>query len=161
MTVNAGRWRRMDSALHELSEARFSPDAGKCPDAVVRALDSLNDLWNGYHVTRKSVHVGPRLSQDDVVAGQPGGETAAALVFARGEKTHHDLLEFGDLTDTYSDTYSDIYGVWRWQRYPGTAKYQRRFEWYSRHVEGEEVLPPFTRALEWLEAQPEVEREGR
>jgi hypothetical protein len=60
--------------------------------------------------------------------------------------------------DTYSDTYSDLYGVWRWQPYPDTGKHAQRFKWYCQHVEGEEVLAPFTRALEWLETQPEVDR---
>jgi hypothetical protein len=53
---------------------------------------------------------------DQRVRGDPDGETAAALVHARGAKTHI-LEDFGRLTDTYGDAYRAYYGVWRWQDY--------------------------------------------
>jgi len=66
-------------------------------------------------------------------------------------------VEFGDLTDTFSDTFRDLFGVWRWQPYADpNSRYSTRCAWYAQHVAGHEVLPPFMRALAWLKAQPEV-----
>ena len=122
------------------------------PDAVAVALDALYDMWERWRKTE-----GLSNSQaDNLVSGDDDGKTAVALVHARGAKTHL-FVEFGNLTDTYSDTYFDHYGAWRWQDYsdPGT-QFAARNGWYGSHVSGHEVLPPLEAALRWFRSRPEL-----
>lgn len=156
MTV-AANWRRLSARVEEVNAAVNSGSIVECPDAVAGALDALYDLWEAWRSERSDVGVSVKVADDDrAVSGEPDGETAAALVFARGGKTHA-MVEFGDLTDTFSDTFRDLFGVWRWQPYnDADPRYSTRCAWYAQHVAGQEVLAPFTRALAWLKAQPEV-----
>ena len=156
MTV-AAKWRRMSARVDEVSAAVNSGSIDECPDAVAGALDALYDLWEAWRSARTGVGVTVKVVDDDrAVSGEPDGETAAALVFGRGGKTHA-MVEFGDLTDTFSDTFRDLYGVWRWQPYTDpNPRYRTRCAWYAQHVAGQEVLPPFMRALAWLKTQSEV-----
>jgi hypothetical protein len=121
VTVPA-KWRRMNAGVDEVSAAVNSGSIEECPDAVVGALNALYDLWEAWRSARAGVGVTVKVVDDDrAVSGEPDGETAAALVFARGGKTHA-TVEFGDLTDTFSDTFRDPFGVWRWQPYTGTQQ---------------------------------------
>jgi len=113
----------------------------------------MNEMWV-YWCGKKTL--GTLKDQDNFVRGDVEGETAAALVHARGAKTH-DPEEFGDLTDTYTDVYSDLYGVWRWQAYSRPdPKYKNRDQWYGQHVADEEILSPFDAAVRWMHRQPEL-----
>ena len=98
MTV-AAKWRRMSARVDEVSAAVDSGSIDECPDAVAGALDALYDLWEAWRSARTGVGVTVKVVDDDrAVSGEPDGETTAALVFARGGKTHA-MVEFGDLTD--------------------------------------------------------------
>jgi hypothetical protein len=122
------------------------------PDAVAGTLDALYDLWE-YWQQRAALTMN---QADKRVSGDTAGETAAALVHARGAKTHV-LEEFGRLTDTYGDTYRDYYGVWRWQDYSDPRpRFATRDRWYARHAARHEVLPPLEEALRWMSVQPEL-----
>jgi hypothetical protein len=113
----------------------------------------LYDLWE-YWQQRAALTMN---QADERVRSDVDGETAAALVHARGAKTHV-LEEFGHLTDTYGDTYRAYYGVWRWQGYSDPrARFATRDGWYARHVAREEVLPPLEAALRWMSVQPELQ----
>src|SRR4051794_25024951 len=87
------RWRRMDDALTELRDADM--DSGTAvSDAVVRALDAMYHLWEVWAAEtglRKDVS-----AQNATVAGHAGGETAAALVCARGANSHVQFRDFGE-----------------------------------------------------------------
>jgi hypothetical protein len=102
----AARWRRLKAAVEEVRAAVNDHDPTRVPDAVAVALDALYDLWERWRRAG-----GLSNSQaDNLVAGNDAGETTAALVHARGAKTHL-FVEFGDFTDTFSDTYFDHYGA--------------------------------------------------
>lgn len=149
----ASRLRRLEAAVQEVETSIDRADLDRCPDAVAIALDTLYDLWEAWKKTAKLT----KAVQDSIVTGDPAGETTAALTFARGGKTH-DLIEFGAFTDTFSDTFYSHYGVWRWQAYSDERpEYARRVEWYATRVCGEEVLPPFRRALACLRERPEFQ----
>lgn len=104
--------RRLDTRVGEVRAALKNSDRIAVPDAVAGALDTLYDLWEYWEQ-----RAGLTMAQADArVRGDVDGETAAALVHARGAKTHvHE--EFGHLTPTYGDVYRSYYGVWRWQDY--------------------------------------------
>lgn len=108
----AARWRRLNARVQEVSAAVKSPDPHRCPDAVAAALDALYDLWEfwAHHAQLNTK------GEDNTVRGDPSGELTAALVHARGSKSHP-AVEFGEFSDVYSDTYFDHYGCWRWQPY--------------------------------------------
>jgi len=94
---------------------------------------------------------------DTRIGGDIEGETAAALAFVRGAKTHS-FVEFGSLTDTYADTYRDYYGTWRWQAYSDpNPRFANRNGWYDCHVARQEVLPPLESASRWLSSQAELQ----
>ena len=82
------------------------------PDAVAVALDALYDLWERWRRTG-----GFSNSQaDDLVCSDHDGEmTLPWFMFVVPRRIQ--FVEFGSLTDTYSDTYFDHYGAWRWQAY--------------------------------------------
>ena len=102
------RRRRLETRVKEVCAALDHADKTGVPDAVAVALDALYDLWEYWQQ-----RVGLTMNQaDGHVRGDVDGETAAALVHARGAKTHV-FEDFGRLTDTYGDTYRDYYGVWR------------------------------------------------
>lgn len=147
------RRRRLESRVSEVRAALNSSDRSGVPDAVAGALDALYDLWEYWRQ-----RAGLTMNQADArVRGDAAGETAAALVHARGGKTHvHE--EFGCLTDTYGDAYRAYYGVWRWQDYSDPrSRFAVRDGWYSSHVAREEVLPPMEAALHWMSIQPELQ----
>jgi hypothetical protein len=147
------RRRRLDTRVKEVRAALDSTDKTGVPDAVAGALDALYDLWE-YWQQRAALTMN---QADERVRSDVDGETAAALVHARGAKTHV-LEEFGHLTDTYGDTYRAYYGVWRWQGYSDPrARFATRDGWYARHVAREEVLPPLEAALRWMSVQPELQ----
>ena len=147
------RRRRLDTRVKEVRAALDGTDKTGVPDAVAGALDALYDLWEYWQQ-----HAALTMNQaDERVCGDVDGETAAALVHARGAKTHV-LEEFGRLTDTYGDTYRAYYGVWRWQGYSDPrVRFATRDGWYARHVAREEVLPPLEAALRWMSVQPELQ----
>jgi hypothetical protein len=99
------RRRRLDTRVKEVQAALDGTDKAGVPDAVAGALDALYDLWEYWQQS-----AGLTMNQaDERLQGDVDGETAAALVHARGAKTHV-LEEFGHLADTYGDTYRDYYG---------------------------------------------------
>lgn len=145
--------RRLDTRVAEVRAALKNSDKIGVPDAVAGALDALYDLWE-YWQQQASL----TMAQADArVHGDADGETAAALVHARGAKTHvHE--EFGDFTATYGDVYRSYYGVWRWQDYSDPRpRFAVRDGWYASHVAREEILPPIEVALQWLGIQPELQ----
>lgn len=141
------RWRRVDAAMAEVALAVNSPDPSRCPDAVARVLDALYDLWELW----KSTSSLTRKAQDVAVRGDFDGETAAALVHARGAKTHTHV-EFGDFTDRIAERFYDHFGCWCWQAYSDPrAVFSQRDSWYETHVANQEVLPPLEAAVRWME----------
>lgn len=147
------RRRRLDTRVKEVHAALSSANKSTVPDAVAGALDALYDLWEYWQQ-----RAGLTTNQADArVRSDVDGETTAALVHARGAKTHV-FEDFGELTDTYSDTYRDYYGVWRWQDYSDPrARFASRDDWFARHVAHEEILPPLEAALQWTSIQPELQ----
>lgn len=145
------RWRRVNKGLHRVRESINSDDMHECPDEVAGMLDALYDLWELWCKTAglKSN------AQDPHISGNASGEIAAALMFARGGKTHAHL-EFDDLTDTFSDTFYSNFGCWRWKAMDRDPRYASRGEWYAVRVAGQEVLPPLESAISWLRGQPEL-----
>jgi hypothetical protein len=74
------RRRRFDTRVKEIRAALDSTDKVGVPDAVAGALDALYDLWEYWQQS-----VGLTMSQaDQRLRGDVDGETAAALVHARG-----------------------------------------------------------------------------
>jgi hypothetical protein len=147
------RRRRFETRVGEVRIALDSTDKNSVPDAVAGALDALYDLWEYWQQS-----VGLTMNQaDQRLRGDTGGETVAALVHARGAKTHF-LEEFGLLTDTYGDTYRDYYGVWRWQDYSDPRpRFATRDGWYASQVARQDVLAPLEAAVRWLSTQPELQ----
>jgi hypothetical protein len=147
------RRRRFDSRVKDVRAALDDADKTRVPDAVAGALDALYDLWE-YWQQRAALTMN---QADERARGDTAGEAAAALVHARGAKTHV-LEEFGRLTDTYGDTYRDYYGIWRWQDYSDPRpRFATRDGWYARHVARHEVLPQLEAALRWMSVQPELQ----
>jgi hypothetical protein len=146
------RWRRLEASINPVRAAVDSPDPHQCPDAVAVALNDLYDLWELW--ARKT-----RLTfkdQDSAIRGDTCGEVTAALVHARGGKSHV-FVEFGNFTNTYSNTYFSHYASWRWQSFSDpTPRYADRDAWYARHIAQREVLPAFDCALQWLRQQPQL-----
>lgn len=148
----AARWRRLNAAVEGVRVAVDSADSDQCPDAVATALDALYDLWElwaqqaGLSTTK----------QDGRVRNQPDGELTAALVHARGSKSHC-AVEFGDFTDSFSDTYFPHHGCWRWQSHSDpNPRFTERDAWYAAHVALREVLPVLETAVQWFRRQPEL-----
>jgi len=147
----AAQQHRLDLGIQRVRDSVNSPLPYDCPSAVADTLDALYDLWETWSGG------GSKLSfraQNARVEGNVSGETAAALVFARGDKTHMHII-FGELTDTFSDTFRDHYGCWRWQPHP-SQEYAPRNKWYATRVSGHEALTPLVDAVTWLREQPEL-----
>jgi hypothetical protein len=146
------RWGRWHSRMREVQAALENPDEAGLNDAVAGVLETLYDLWEYWRGNRGLTNK----QADQYVSGDPDGETTAALVHARGAKTHV-YEEFGRLTDTYGHTYRSYYGVWRWQRYSDPRnRYPDRDQWYADRVASEEISAPFKAAQRWMTAQPEL-----
>ncbi len=147
------RWRRLTQHLAEVIKVQDS--AGhSLPDAVSDVLNDTYDLWDMWAKDRT-----PALTtkqQDDAVRGDPDGETTAALVWARGAKTHA-FVEWGEVTTGYAPTYRPNYWWWHWQSYsePGT-RWPDRDDWYGQHVAGKPVLAPLQAAERWLRTRQEL-----
>ena len=145
------KWRRFNEGVDRVRAAQGGTDEAKMNDAVNAALHALYELWEYWRANAPT-----RPSGDDAsVRGNHGGETAAALVHARGATTHRVFQEHGDFTDTYAKDYYDHYGCWRWEHF-SDPKYPQRDAWYSAHVAGREVIEPFEAASRWLNVQPEL-----
>ena len=86
----------------EVRSAVNSADGNGVPNAVAGVLDALYELVEYW---QQAASLTMRQA-DDLVSTDVDGETTAALVRARGVKTHS-FVEFGTLTDTYSDAYFD------------------------------------------------------
>ena len=144
----------MDAAVQRVSDSVNSAHPYECPSAVSDTLDALYDLWDLWcsEAALKSWK-----DQDDCVKGDESGETAAALMFARGGKTHAFVI-FGELTDTFTDTFRDILGCWRWQQYSDKVpKFATRNDWFEVRVADREVLPPLEDAIGWFRRRPELQ----
>lgn len=140
------RWRRVDRAVAEVGEAVNSAHPTRCPDSVAVALDALYDLWELWTSTASL----STAKADDAVRGIVEGETAAALMHARGSKTHSQV-EFGDFTDTIAERVYDHYGCWRWQLHSDpSSRFAERDHWYGVHVASHEVLPPIDATVRWM-----------
>ena len=146
----APRRRRFSDRLAKVEAAASSTDPHAFPDAVAGGLDALYDLWEFWS---KVAGLNMR-SEDAAVSGDADGEVAAALVHARGSKSHA-LVEFGDLTNTYAERYYDHYGCWRWQAHTD-PRFPRRDRWYRMHVANQEVSTPLAAAARWLRARQEL-----
>lgn len=151
------RWRRLNDAVATVRTAVEDADEHRCPDAVAVALDAMYELWEYWSGKRTAAAGQFTLKDEDAfVKGQPEGEVTAALIHARGAKTHKHV-EFGDFTNTYGATYHQHYGAWRWQQFASTdARYATRHGWYEQHVADGEVMPVFDAAVSWLKSQPEL-----
>ena len=148
----AARWHRVDAGVQRVRDATNSDHPYACLSAVADTLDALYDLWE---LWKEKASLDLR-AQDACVNGDGAGETAAALIFARGSKTHA-LVTFGVVTDTFTDTFHETYGCWRWQHYSEeNPRYATRIEWFGTRVSGHEVLPPLVDAVAWLRTRPEL-----
>ena len=148
----SARWRRLDRNVAGVRAAVGSADPDRCPDAVAAALDALYDLWE-FWAARLALTF---RQENDTVRGDASAETAAALVHARGAKSHT-YVEFGEFTDTYAERYYDHYGCWRWQAHSDPdERFAERDRWYGVHVAGHEVVPPLEAAVSWMRARPEL-----
>ena len=77
------RWRRLDRYLATVAAGQNDPGHA-VPDAIAPALDEIYGLWEAW-----TDDAGLSFRQEDPrVAGDLGGETTAALVFARGARHH-------------------------------------------------------------------------
>jgi hypothetical protein len=141
-------WQRFDRHMAQVDRALSHAD-NQVPQALLDVLDALNDLWEHWHRT-KGLNKLPQ--QDDYVRGDVDGETTAALVHARGGKTHGSVI-FGRLSDAYGDVYRDYYGSWVWQDYQNPV-YPQRNAWLKKHLENKLVLPPLKAAERWFHGQP-------
>ena len=148
------RWRRLRARVDEVRAAVDSPDPHGCPDAVAGALDALYDLWVVW--TKRTGLIATK-DQDNAVRRDSEGELTAALVHARGSKSHVEA-EFGDFDgDGYSDSYFSHYGCWRWQSHSDPdPRFAQRDTWYAAHVAHREVVPVLEGALIWLQRQPQL-----
>lgn len=150
----AARWRRLRAQLEALDVSTGDDDRFRCPDQLVWTLHSLNDL---FEIWRAEVVKQPGAKSDDLLEGDPAGETARALVYVRGGATHN-WLEYRDraaMEDVFIDTYTDLFTPWMWQPFVDTKKPNPRAEgWYARHIAGRGVMEPFLTALPWFEKQP-------
>lgn len=145
----AARWRRLHAAVDDVRAAVGSPDPHRCPDAVADVLNALYDLWELW-AGRSGLKYA---DQNRIAVGDPEAELSAALVFARGGKTHAEV-EFGAFTDTISETFFSHYGCWRWQPYHDPeGRFAERDAWYARHVAQQEVLPVIEKAVAWMQLQ--------
>lgn len=147
-----GRWRRLEHTVEEARRAITSPNQDDCPDAVSRVLEDIYQMWEYWaHAT------GIRFNRQDAhIAGDADGETVAALIFARGGKTHA-CVEYRNLTDTFSDTFTELFGTWRWQPLDlNQPRFETRHRWYTQRVASEEILPPLETAIKWFKAQPQL-----
>ncbi len=154
--VLAPRWRRLDAKLVEVRAATQSSDADSLPLAVADALDAVYDLWE---LWRSDAGLAVK-DQDTAVSGDPDGETTAALVFARGGKTH-DQQNFGLLLGYGRGRFGEgPYGAsgWHWQPYADqTPRFSARNAWYASHLKYKQVLPTLEAASRWLRARPELD----
>jgi hypothetical protein len=147
----AAKWRRFNDGVDRVRSAQGAADEDKVRDAVNAALHALYELWEYW---REKAPSRPG-TDNDFVRTDPDGETAAALVHARGSTTHRVFQEHGDFTDTYAKEFYDHYGCWRWERF-SDPRYPERDAWYETHVAEREVIEPFEAASRWLTAQPEL-----
>lgn len=151
------RKRRYKSALADLEALVENADEqSDVPDAVARCLDALYDL-------AELIKPSGRINEfDNLVAGDPGGETTLALVAARGDKTHR-FVDFGDLHTFGSHGFGEgpFGGGWAWQTFddPG-PRFRRRVDWYASHVRGRLVQDPFRDAQRWIHDQLSPATEG-
>jgi hypothetical protein len=147
------KWRRFNEAVDRVRSAQAATDKAEIQDAVNAALHALYELWEYWRAKAPS----RRGKDDDFVRSDPDGETAAALVHARGATTHRVFQEHGDFTDTYAQRFYDHYGCWRWEHFSDpNPKYTDRDTWYRTHVAGREVNEPFEAASRWLNKRPEL-----
>ena len=134
----------------KVEAAAGSADPKACPDAVAGVLDALYDLWEFWS---KVAGLNMR-SEDAALSGDADGEVAAALMHARGSKSHA-LVEFSEYTDTIAERFYDHYGCWRWQPHTD-PRFPRRDHWYGVHVANQEVSAPLEAAVRWLRSRPEL-----
>jgi hypothetical protein len=149
------RWRRLDDAMDRVRAAPLSSDSAM-PDAVAAVLDAMYDLWELW-----SREAGlPKIAQQDAaVCGDPDGQTAAGLIFARGGKTHA-YVEFGERlgfgTQPFGTSPFGI-GGWYWQSYADARPHlANRSGWYAERVRGRDVLDPLGAAYRWLRSRPQL-----
>jgi hypothetical protein len=147
------KWRRFDEGVDRVRSAQGAADDDEMHDVVNAVLHALYELWE-YWRAKAPLRPG---RDDDFVRSDPDGETAAALVHARGATTHRVFQEHGDFTDTYAKEFYDHYGCWRWEHFSDPdPRYAERDAWYKAHVAGHEVHEPLGAARRWLSKQPEL-----
>lgn len=154
MNALSARWRRFRSDVDAVREAVDAADVRDRQDAVARALNSLYELWEFWRTTSG---IESLKDQDGAVRGDVEGELTAALVHARGSKTHG-LIEFPgrDLGAYAGGGYAAGYGtVWSWEAHsdPDSPRYRQRDAWYALHVAGRDVDSTFRTAERWLDRQ--------
>ena len=150
------RWRRLDAAVERLSQAAVESDT-EVPDSTVLVLDALNHLWEVW-IRVQGIHK-RWPEQNDAVAGDAAGETAVALIFARGGITH-DLVEPGQRLGFGQQPFgTSPFGLatWYWSPYSDQRDgYKRRSDWYAARVAGQEVRRPLEAAYQWFSDQPDI-----
>jgi hypothetical protein len=154
--VLAPRWRRLDAAVARLRAAPKCAGA-ETPDAAVAVLHAMYDLWELWQ-WGKGLSSSAR--QDEVAGQTEAGQTAAALIYARGEATHG-LVKLGEKHGLGLQPLgvTPLGGGWYWVPLAEQAtkpKLQRRYAWYDKHVKYRSVLRPVKTAWQWFASQPEL-----
>jgi hypothetical protein len=144
-------WRRLRGHLDMVR----STDGDDLRDAAVGCLHEIYDLWEIWSDAKGLSLRG----EDDAVESNADGESAAALVFVRGGRTHGGV-EPGELFTFGSGGFGEgpYGGGWAWHNYSDTTnpRYARRNTWYHDHVRGRLIIEPLDAAVRWLELQPEL-----
>jgi hypothetical protein len=120
-------------------------------DAIESALESLYRLTEGLKLrSRKAATTTPF---ERAESGDVAGETTFGLVYARGHNTHR-LMELYDEYTFGSHGFGQgpFGGGWGWVRddQPDT-RFPLGARWYSDHVAGHAIAPPFRVAIAWLD----------
>jgi hypothetical protein len=157
----ARRLQRLDARLADVQAGVECRDPNLVPIAVADSLDALYDLWELWRSERS---LQGTKAQDAAVAGDPAGELTAALVLARGGKSHG-RKNFGLLLGYGLGAYGEgPYGAdgWYWQPYVDqNPRYATRNAWYANRLEYRQVLPTLEAASRWLCSRPELARPPR
>lgn len=139
-----------------MSRARAADvgSATEMPDAVVAVLHAMYDLWE---VWRREAQLS-RGAQNERAGRDGGGQTAAALISARGGTTH-EPVDFARNEGFGRQPFgvTPFGGGWYWQEYVDDRE-EVRAGWYASRVRWKPVLLPLEVAYEWLASQPEIDQ---
>jgi hypothetical protein len=107
---------------------------------IANALDSTYELWETARRLQE-IRTGSKHLTDSTLS-TPEAQTTAALVFARGCRTHQ-LASFGRINGFGEGPFGEepFGGGWHWQPLPTGSDYPRRRHWYAQLVENRLITP--------------------